>query len=375
MIAISCDKEEKTNLSIDKVSGYVQKGPYLNGTAITISELSSNLTPTGRNFTSQILDNKGTFEVKNIELTSSFVELKADGFYFNEILNDNSSAQLTLFALSDLSDKTSLNVNILSSLEKSRVEYLISNGSDFHNAKKQAQTEILKIFEIEKTDMIESENLDISKNGDENAILLSISIILQGYLSVAELSELLANISTDIREDGILNSQTLGSSLINNVKMLKLDEIRENLENRYETLGFDATIPEFEKYINRFIDSTNFEFTANITYPESGLHGLNVLDKDKTSYNSGYLSMSAILPEGSSLKVKIIGLNWYYSVSQDWSSWSKSMWNDQENSRTFTSIKTGTLDFQLQFEQGVSTIIVYENNSAEPTWSKDITIN
>ena len=48
-----------------------------------------------------------------------------------------------------------------------------------------------------------SEYLDISQPGDKNAILLAISVILQGYLSVAELSELLANITTDIREDGL----------------------------------------------------------------------------------------------------------------------------------------------------------------------------
>src|SRR3972149_4894073 len=47
--------------------------------------------------------------------------------------------------------------------------------------------------------------------------------IMQGYLPVSDLSELLANISTDIREDGILNSQTLGSILINNAKTIKLE--------------------------------------------------------------------------------------------------------------------------------------------------------
>ena len=105
-------------MSLAKVSGYVQKGPYLNGTNITISELSTQLDPTGKIFTSQIIDNQGTFEITNVELASHYVELKADGFYFNEVTNKNSTSQLTLFALSDLSDKTSLNVNILSTLEK-----------------------------------------------------------------------------------------------------------------------------------------------------------------------------------------------------------------------------------------------------------------
>jgi hypothetical protein len=79
-IFISCGKDNGTNLSLDKVTGYAQKGPYLNGTAVTVSELSTDLVPTGKNYSSQILDNKGTFEVKNVELISQFVELKADGF-------------------------------------------------------------------------------------------------------------------------------------------------------------------------------------------------------------------------------------------------------------------------------------------------------
>jgi hypothetical protein len=388
LITISCEKEKdnKTKLSLDKVSGYVQKGPYLNGTAITISELSIDLIPTGKNFSSQILDNKGTFEIKNVELSSQYVELKADGFYFNEITNSNSTAQLTLFALSDLTNKANLNVNVLSNLEKSRVEFLISNGSNFSNAKKQAQAEILKIFEMKKTDMTESELLDITTSGDDNAMLLAVSVILQGYMTVSDLSELLANISTDIREDGVLNSQVLGSNLINNAKTIKLDKIRENLENRYEVLGLEVAIPDFEKYVTQFIDSTDFEFTGGIKYPETGNFGINILAKEKTEYTSGTYSMKAVLPEGTSLKVKILGeFHWYYPAFQTETGWNPSEWNNSDNSRTFTSTRTGEIDFEMMLEsfQSDSSITytnkidiqVYENSTDEPTWEKEITIN
>ncbi len=122
-VIVSCEKHDNNtnNLSIDKISGYVQKGPYINGSSITMSELSSDLIQTGKTYSSQIIDNKGSFEMKSIELISQFAELKVDGFYFNEIINNNSTAQLTLYALSDLTDKSSLNVNILSSLERRRV--------------------------------------------------------------------------------------------------------------------------------------------------------------------------------------------------------------------------------------------------------------
>lgn len=264
LLFTSCenDNEFKDSFTMDKVNGYVQKGPFLNGTAVTISELSEDLVPTGNNYPSQILDNRGTFEVKDVKLNSLFVEVKAEGYYFNEVSNSNSTAPLTLFALSDLKNRSNLNVNVLSSLEKGRVNYLVSNGSSFIDAKKQAQGEILDIFEIEKSEIEASELLDISKQGEDHAILLAISVILQGNLSVPDFSELLANISTDIREDGILNSKTLGSMLINNAKVLQPDQIRKNLEARYETLGLSVTIPDFEKYIQQFIANTDFEYTS-----------------------------------------------------------------------------------------------------------------
>lgn len=383
-IAFSCgeDNETPNGLSLEKVSGFVQKGPYLNGTSVTIYELSEDLLATGKNFPSQILDNKGTFEIKNIDLSSKYVLLKADGFYFNEVDNASSTAQLTLLALSDLTNKTSLNLNVLSTLEKDRVEYLITNGKSFAEAKEQAQSEILDIFEISKANMTESEELDISKPGDDNAILLAVSVILQGYLSVADLSELLANISIDIREDGVLNSQTLGTMLINNARALKLEQIRNNIEARYETFGIEVTVSDFEKYVNQFIDNTGFVFSNFIEYPESGKNGLNILDRAKTEYTAGNYSMKAVLPEGSNLKVKISGQNWFFPAFQDNTGWEYSDWDFSDNSRVFISNRTGDIDFRIRLESfqdstwsNQTKIYVFENGANEPTWQKVINVS
>ncbi|HEY3371379.1 MAG TPA: fibrobacter succinogenes major paralogous domain-containing protein [Prolixibacteraceae bacterium] len=308
LMAVSCNEENniQPTLTLPKVSGYVQKGPFLNGTAITITELSAELVPTGKNYPSQILDNKGSFEVKNVQLSSNYVELKADGFYFNEVSNSNSTTQITLFALSDLTNKASLNVNVLSTLEKGRVEYLLSNGSSFSDAKAKAQLEILSFFEMGKTSMTESEGLDITQLGDDNARLLAISVILQGSLTVPDLSELLANISTDIREDGILNSQTLGTLLINNARSIRLDQIRRNLEARYETLGLTVSIPEFEKYVNQFIAQTHFVYVSNLPELSTGI----ITDKTANTATCG----GDITKEGA-MAVIVRGVCW--STSQN----------------------------------------------------------
>jgi len=394
----SCSQEQERDmpaLNKQTIGGYVQKGPFLNGTSISVSEFSEEWVPTGRNFSTQITDNKGTFELLNLTLISPYVELEADGFYYNEVTDENATAQLTLYALSDLSDTNSLNVNVLTHLERNRVKHLIANGLSFSEAKSQSQSEILSLFEIDKEDVSTSELLDITKQGDDNAILLAVSVILQGNLSVSELSELLANMSTDLREDGLLDNPTLGSMLIDNARFLKLEEIRQHLEDRYEVLDMDVSIADFEKYVKAFTENTDFVFTRYIEYPAAGQHGLNILDREKTRYEAGDYSMKAVLPEGTSLKVKICGDNWAYPALQNNTGWERSDWNATEKSRLFTSVRTGEIDFKIRFRYQANNdaspsdttntssndtnlnkinVFVYENDTQEPTWTKEITI-
>lgn len=308
-----------------------------------------------------------------------FIELKANGFYFNEIANENSPAQLTLFALADVAETSDINVNVLSNLEKNRVQYLVSNGTNFREAKQQAQAEILSIFEMDNDNIADSERLDISKSGDGNAALLAASVILQGHLPVSGLSELLADISTDIREDGVLNSAQLGTALINNARTIDLEEIRQNLENKYENMGLTPTVPDFEKYVNQFIENTDFEFTAFIEYPPTGKHGLNLLDPDKTNYTNGTYSMRAILPAGSSLKVEIRGRNWMFPAFQENTGWLVGEYNMTDTMQVFTSTRTGDLDFEMWLNDfGEPSpfpikIEFYENE--EHTRTKDVYLN
>ncbi|MEM8969694.1 MAG: hypothetical protein AAGE93_24965, partial [Bacteroidota bacterium] len=165
---LGCQEDEESTISDTKITnleGYVQKGPFINGTAITLSELDEKLIATGRNFTTQIADNRGSFSLKDIELESEFVQLQAEGFYFDEVKGEKSAAQLTLFALADVSDASSVNVNLLSHLERNRVVYLMQEEElDFQVAKTQAQQEILTAFGIEQDSIGYSEQLDISQD-------------------------------------------------------------------------------------------------------------------------------------------------------------------------------------------------------------------
>ncbi len=308
LLVVSCGNDETGNTVIkkDKISGFIQKGPYLNGTSILISELDANLNPTGKVFNTQITDNKGSFEITNLELNSKYVELIANGYYFNEITGKVSLSQLTLHAISDLSDSSTVNVNILTELEKNRVKYLVSDGRSFKDAKIQAQKELLKIFEIEKNDIKPSEYLDISRSGDDNTILLAVSVIMQGLRNEAELSELIADISSDMKEDGVLNNTILGQKLINDISRINQADIRTNIESRYSQLGVQLAVPDFEKYVKQFTDNTPFTTTSGIEYADNGTFGSNILSLNKIDYSdivNSKCSLTAKLARGTSLKV------------------------------------------------------------------------
>ncbi|MFC2113610.1 hypothetical protein ACFLTA_10110 [Bacteroidota bacterium] len=208
----SCEKNpEENTITKEQISGYVQKGPYLIGTSISLLDLNSDLSQTGKVFNTDISNNQGAFEISNIELSSGYVEIIADGFYFNELQGKNSSAQLTLSAVSNIGDKSSLNVNVLAHLVKDRLLYLVSEGVSFSDAKIQAQEEILRVFLIDKSDIVEFELLDIAEDGDDNAILLAVSVILQGHLGVANMSELIGNLNADLKENGTLDDPSIGT--------------------------------------------------------------------------------------------------------------------------------------------------------------------
>ncbi len=377
LIFFGCKKTENPLENKKKIEGSVQKGPFTVGTNVTINELNADLSQTGRTFSTQINNNSGGFSINNISLSSDFISLRADGFYFNEVLGKQSNSQITLNAISNISDKNIVNVNILSHLEKPRVEYLLTHGVSFSDAKIQAQGEVLKIFNFISADFEPSELLDISKDGESNAILLAISIILQGYRKEGELTEILSIISNDLKEDGTFENNLLGSRLINHAVYLNTNTIRNNLETRYLVQGLTPIVPNFEKYITHFIDSSGFQVTETlIKYPPTGNFGPNILELDQTNYEGREFSLRATLVEGASLKIKITSLSgnpWHYYFGTN-INWLVTLYDEINHLQYFTVIEPDqNSDLLVLFDAGSYLVEYYEMGSLLPTRSKIIT--
>lgn len=115
---ISCEKTiiepgppvEGTTYSIE---GFAQKGPFIVGTDVTVSELNDQLFPTGRVFFSTILDDKGYFNLPGVVLVSPYVQIKIRGLYYSEYNGFINSTELTLYSLADITKSESINVNIM----------------------------------------------------------------------------------------------------------------------------------------------------------------------------------------------------------------------------------------------------------------------
>lgn len=351
----------------------------------------TSLTQTGRSFYTQIQNNEGRFEYGDLSLDTPYASFRVDGYCYNEVLGEQSDAQITLHGIENISGENSFNINIVSHLAKPRIEYLVTNERlEFSQAKSQAHSEILDLFHVDIASMAANE-LDISKAGEHNAALLAISSILQGYRSNAELTEFLSFLTSDLKEDGELDDAELGSELMNHALFLNSSAIKNNLEQRYETLGISAEVPDFNHYMTSFIENAPFEVTDRmISYPESGQYGENILAPEITQYylpdNNHHVSLAAETKEGIPLKIKLTSLvepefwnedgMWMYTVAPAApKNWEVFSYNYSEHTQEFVVLEPGKpSDMQMFFYPGRFLVEYFELTAEEPLWSKEFIV-
>lgn len=233
------------------VNGSVQKGPFTQGTVITIQALDEKLDPTGKNYSTKTTDDAGLFAIGS-QIESRYVEIIATGYYFNEIEGKVSSSTLTLRSLSDLSEEGKTNVNLLTTLESDRMMALVKGGKSVAEARKQAEQEIFTVFNIPNTvGDTGFDKMDITGGTDADAILLAISASLQAGRTVGELSELISKIAGEVATAGKLETDRIRTQILEGCKKVDADKVRDNLTKRYTDLGkTDFVIPPFEDYLD-----------------------------------------------------------------------------------------------------------------------------
>ena len=251
-----------------RIQGVSQKGPFITGSTVNIMELDEKtMLQTGRMFKSTIKSDKGDFVLEGDASYSKYAIIEVNGYYRNEITGKKSSAPLTLKAVTDISRRENVNVNLLTHLEYERVMYLVSNGKSVTKAKAQAEKEIIAAMAMDESGDA-FEDLDIFKSGDGNAKLLAISILLQGDEDVAGFTERIGKLAQELTENGSWNDSATRNAIAewafekeknneidsnyldddDNFRKRSISGIRKNIL----AWGFSDSLPNFEKYINMF---------------------------------------------------------------------------------------------------------------------------
>ena len=258
-------------------SGVAQKGPLMQGSQVTIDELSVwNLQPSGRSFNFEITNNLGTFNTTGINFSSPYLSTTADGYYFNELTGLPSTDTVFLRGLSYLYGRgdTVINVNVLSNFSKNRIVNLAtgknlidpSTGAaitatpkPFLAARAQAQAENFKAAYIYNSATILSGTplngvvqpsyftaLDLSKNRTADQILAAASAaVMTAGQNGNGVNTLLSQIEADFADDGLLNnspkySQSVQTRLCAAVFSTDFAKVATNLNAFYGT-NYQAT--------------------------------------------------------------------------------------------------------------------------------------
>ena len=240
------------------VAGVSQKGPFVKGSAVTVQGIDCKTVElTHEIFEGSVKSDKGDFGVDDVNLSVSCALFEVTGHYLNEVTGKKSAGEVTLHALSDLSDRKHVNINMLTELEYRRVMHLVSEEHmDFADAKKQAEKEVLAAFGI-KGDFDNFEDLTIFEGGDGNAALLAVSVMMQAETDEAGLAKRIDKFADSFAETGKWKDDETKAAIeswqIDAAADGTLDSIRKNVES----LGYADVVPAFEKFVEAFQSSSS----------------------------------------------------------------------------------------------------------------------
>ena len=235
------------------VAGVSQKGPFVKGSAVKVQGIDcKTMKFTDEVFEGEVKNNMGEFVVEKVNLSTTCAVVEVTGEYRSEMTGKKVSDKLTLRVLTNLKDRTHVNVNLLTNLEYERVMYYVTKkGKTFDEAKELAESEVLAAFGM-AGESIDFEDLDIFGTSDADATLLAISVLMQGDADVKTLAERLDKFNDSFAKSGKWNDddtkKAITDWIANAVAKAVMDSIRKNMEN----WGFAKEVPDFEKVVEKF---------------------------------------------------------------------------------------------------------------------------
>ena len=272
------------------IAGVSQKGPFVKGSAVTVQGIDcKTMEFTDEVFEGEVKNNMGEFVVEKVNLSTTCAVVEVTGEYRSEMTGKKVSDKMTLRALTNLKDRTHVNVNLLTNLEYERVMYYVTEkGKTFDEAKELAEREVLAAFGM-AGESAEFEDLDIFGTSDADATLLAISVLMQGDADVKTLAKRLDKFNDSFAESGKWNDddtkKAITDWIANAVAKAVMDSIRKNMEN----WGFANDVPDFETAVDAF--ATNVSKEKNSDSVKTDGWSWDVSKEDRFNPNIKYDTM------------------------------------------------------------------------------------
>lgn len=264
------------------VKGKVEKGPLVRGSQIDMRTLDQYMVPTGNSYTATIENNTGDFNFGSLKVNTPYAKLTADGYFFNEVNGKLSTGTIKLDAIVDLSDNSTVNVNVLTHLKSKRINYLTANeGKTFKEANEQAQRELLTQFGLQGYATKDASKFSITSGDDAAGALIAVSSLILSDRSEAKIVEYLSLLSNEFSTTGTF-SDTTKKKLKSTRNYLngRLDVIATNIKERYKELGYEVGVKDLASFFdwdndgiagNELDESSTVQLSQNqISVPAEG---------------------------------------------------------------------------------------------------------
>ena len=250
---VSCEEEpivEPDGPSSNKyahIEGYVQKGQLVKGSQVTAFVLDQELKATGKSYPANISDDLGAFAV-DIKVEEPFLELRAEGYYFNEVTGEVSESPIYLEAMGN-QQSTNLNINLFTTITKPRIKKLLAEDKGWATSTLTAQEELLTALGIEDTTE-DFTDIDITGTDKSDALLLAFACIIQQNRSISEIVTLIQNAASEFEDEGKLTGKTVNAILANRSDVDPFD-VAHNIAEYYSDKSITGkSLPAFYKYLD-----------------------------------------------------------------------------------------------------------------------------
>ncbi|MCF0225152.1 MAG: histidine phosphatase family protein [Fibrobacter sp.] len=262
------------------VAGLAEKGPFRHGTSVTVVELDSvlRLSDSDRKHSTCITSANGSFAFEPVDLVSPYVRVEAKGYYKNELTGGLSSDMVTLSAITDLTERDSVNVNMLTHLEGPRTLKLIENSGNnqpIRSVKVQALQDILYSFGIvvegfndgltnsgggffppvRPASSKTADDISLLGDGEYSAALIAVSVMMQRKGSGDEMIAYADGIADRIRGNGNWDDWGARADLADWLMVLDTSGAYRTIRKNLESLSRES-VPDFEKHLRNFWTST-----------------------------------------------------------------------------------------------------------------------